>query len=143
VNPTVLNKLRQRKRRILKHIENRPDPASQSPMIAADNIHYELAERVQGLGMGGIGAMLLLARRSGLVADIEQQLHLLKRDLPYHESNHVLNIALHIPVGGRKIEHLERRRNDEVYLKALGARRVPDPTTAGDFLPPDPAGGRS
>ena len=25
------------------------------------------------------------------------------------------------------------RRNDEVYLDALGARRIPDPTTAGDF----------
>ncbi len=25
------------------------------------------------------------------------------------------------------------RRNDEVYLDALGAQRIPDPTTAGDF----------
>jgi hypothetical protein len=31
------------------------------------------------------------------------------------------------------LEHLEARRNDEVYLDALGARRIPDPTTAGDF----------
>ena len=30
-------------------------------MIAAHNIHYELGDRVQGLGPGGIGAMLLLA----------------------------------------------------------------------------------
>jgi hypothetical protein len=133
VNPTVLNKLRQRKRRILRRIENRPGPERQSPMIAADNIHYELAERVQGLGMGGIGAILLLARRTGLIKDIDQQLHLLKRHLPYHESDHVLNIAFNILAGGRKIEHLERRRNDEVYLNALGAQRVPDPTTAGDF----------
>jgi hypothetical protein len=29
--------------------------------------------------------------------------------------------------------HLEVRRNDEVYLDALGAQRIPDPTTAGDF----------
>src|SRR3954452_8546120 len=35
--------------------------------------------------------------------------------------------------GGRRIENLELRRNDEVYLDALGARRIPDPTTAGDF----------
>src|SRR5262249_33775182 len=28
---------------------------------------------------------------------------------------------------------IEWRRNDEVFLDALGARRIPDPTTAGDF----------
>ena len=28
---------------------------------------------------------------------------------------------------------LERLRNDEVYMDALGAQRIPDPTTAGDF----------
>src|SRR5262245_1382812 len=102
-------------------------------MIAAGDIHYELADRVQGLAAGGIGAMLLVARRTGLIADIDRHLHLLKRHLPYHESDHVLNIALNILAGGTRIEHLELRRNDEVYLNALGAERVPDPTTAGDF----------
>jgi hypothetical protein len=53
--------------------------------------------------------------------------------LPYHESDHVLNIAFNILAGGHKLEHLELRRNDEVYLNALGAQRIPDPTTAGDF----------
>jgi hypothetical protein len=102
-------------------------------MIAARNIHYELADRVQGLAAGGIGAMLLIARSTGLIADIDHHLHVLKRHLPYHESDHVLNIAFNILAGGRRIEHLELRRNDEVYLNALGAVRVPDPTTAGDF----------
>jgi hypothetical protein len=102
-------------------------------MIAAYNIHYELGERVQGLGPGGIGAMLLLARRTGLIADIDRDLHLLKRHLPYHESDHVLNIALNLLAGGTKLEHLERLRNDEAYLDALDATRIPDPTTAGDF----------
>jgi hypothetical protein len=45
----------------------------------------------------------------------------------------VLNIAFNNLVGGKRIEHLELRRNDEVYLDALGAERIPDPTTAGDF----------
>ena len=102
-------------------------------MIAASNIHYELGDRVQGLGPGGIGAMLLLARRTGLIADIDHELHLLKRHLPYHESDHVLNIALNILAGGTKLQHLERLRNDEAYLNALDAQRIPDPTTAGDF----------
>ena len=102
-------------------------------MMTASNIHYELADRVQGLSAGGIGAMLLLARRTGLINDIDHNLHLLKVHLPYHESDHVLNIAFNILAGGKRIEHIELRRNDEVYLNALGAQRVPDPTTAGDF----------
>jgi hypothetical protein len=102
-------------------------------MMTAGNIHYELADRVQGLSPGGIGAMLLLARRIGLIHDIDHNLHLLKRHSPYHESDHVLNIAFNILAGGKRIEHLELRRNDEVYLDALGAERLPDPTTEGDF----------
>ena len=133
MNPNVLNTLRQRKRRILRRIENRPGPERERPMFAASNIRYELAQRVQGLAAGGIGAMLMVARSTGLVADIDRDLHLLKRHLPCHESDHGLNIAFNILAGGRRIEHLELRRNDEVYLNALGAVRIPDPTTAGDF----------
>ena len=129
-NRRILN---ERKRRILKRIENRPGPEREEPMMTASNIHYELADRVQGLGAGGIGAMLLLARNTGLIKDIDANLVLFKRHLPYHESDHVLNIAFNILAGGKRIEHLELRRNDEVYLNALGAERIPDPTTAGDF----------
>ena len=77
--------------------------------------------------------MLLLARRIGLIRDIDHNLHVLKRHRPYHESDHVLNIAFNIMAGGKRIEHIELRRNDEVYLDALGAQRLPDPTTEGDF----------
>ena len=102
-------------------------------MTTAANIHYELADRAHGLGAGGIGAIHLLARRTGLIRDIDANVHVLKRHLPYHESDHVLNIAYNIIAGGKRIEHIELRRNDEVYLDALGAERIPDPTTAGDF----------
>ena len=125
--------LRERKRRILRRIENRPGPERDRPMMTASNIHYELADRVQGLAAGGIGAMHLLASRIGLIRDIDHNLHVLKQHRPYHESDHVLNIAFNILAGGKRIEHLELRRNDEAYLNALGARRIPDPTTAGDF----------
>jgi Transposase DDE domain group 1 len=125
--------LQQRRRRILKRLLNLPGPERAVPMMTASNIHYELGDRVQGLSAGGIGAMLLLARRTGLIEDIDNNLHLLKVHLPYHESDHVLNIAFNVLAGGHRIEHLELRRNDEVYLNALGAERIPDPTTAGDF----------
>jgi Transposase DDE domain group 1 len=102
-------------------------------MITATNIHYELAGRAHGLAAGGIGAMLLLAQRTGLIRDIDHNLQLLKKHLPYHESDHVLTIALNLCAGGTRIEHIDLWRNDVVFLDALGAQRIPDPTTAGDF----------
>jgi Transposase DDE domain group 1 len=125
--------LQQRRRRLLDRIAPRPEPERETPMITPANIHYELGRRVQGLVPGGIGAMLLVAQRTGLIAAIDHHLHLLKRHLPYFESDHVLNIAFNLLAGGRRREHLERLRNDEVYLDALGAQRIPDPTTEGDF----------
>ena len=77
--------------------------------------------------------MHLLARRTGLTAAIDESLQLLKVHQPYHESDHVLNLAYNLLCGGRTLEDLEQRRQDEVYLDALGARVIPDPTTAGDF----------
>ena len=57
--------LNERKRRILGRIVNRPGPERDQPMMTATNIHYELADRVQGLSAGGIGAMLTLADGPG------------------------------------------------------------------------------
>jgi len=53
--------------------------------------------------------------------------------LPYFDSDHVLNIAYNLLAGGECLEHLELLRTNVAYLNALGARRIPDPTTAGDF----------
>jgi len=102
-------------------------------MFRGRNLHYEGSDRVRGLGAGGIGAMHLLARRTGLTAAIDERLQLLKVHQPYHESDHVLNLAYNILCGGKTLEDLEQRRQDEVYLEALGATVIPDPTTAGDF----------
>jgi len=126
-------KLVNRKRRIRYRLRERHWTGQAKPMFTARNIHYELADRACGLGSGGIGAMHLLARRTGLIEAIDRRLHLLKVHLPYHESDHVLNIAYNILAGGTCLEDLELWRNDEVYLDALGAQRIPDPTTAGDF----------
>jgi hypothetical protein len=123
----------ERKRRIVRRLRDRNWADQPRPMFSASNIHYDLAERARGLGEGGIGAMHLLTRRVGLIGRIDDELHLLKRHLPYHESDHVLNIAYNILSGGTCLDDLELRRNDEVYLDSLGAQRIPDPTTEGDF----------
>jgi Transposase DDE domain group 1 len=133
VNANVHRHLNRRKRRILRRIEDKPGVERPEPMLAASNIHYEIGERVRGIAPGGIGAIHLLAQKLGLIDDIDRDLHLLKRHQPYHESDHVLNIAYNLLAGGQRLEHIEVRRNDEVSRDALGAERIPDPTTAGDF----------
>jgi len=125
--------LRNRKRRIADRLRDRERAPQGEPMLTASNIHYELSDKVRGLAAGGIGAMHLLARQTGLIEAVDERLHLLKVHKPYHESDHVLNIAYNLLCGGGCLEDLELRRNDEVYLNALGAQRIPDPTTAGDF----------
>ena len=102
-------------------------------MYRARNVQYEHSERVRGLASGGIGAMHRLAQQTGLVAAIDRQVEVLKVHLPYHESDHVLGIAYNVLCGGTCLQDIEQRRQDEVYLDALGTQRIPDPTTAGDF----------
>jgi hypothetical protein len=103
------------------------------PMLTARNIQYEMADRTRAIAAGGIGVMHRLARQVGLADEIDRRVHVLKRHVPYHESDHVLSIAYNVLAGGRCLEDLELRRNDEAFLDALGAKRIPDPTTAGDF----------
>jgi hypothetical protein len=121
------------RRRIQNRLDNTPGPERPLPLMTATNIHSEPADRARGLSPGGIGALVLRAQKIGLVQEIDRNLHWLKRHLPYHESDHGLKIALNLLAGGRRIEHLELRGNEEVYLDALGAQRIPDPTTTGDF----------
>jgi hypothetical protein len=109
------------------------DDDCERPMIRARNLHYEIAGRSVGTSYGGIGAMHGLVQELGLAQAIDRRLVLFKFHLPYHESDHVLNIAYNALCGATCLEDLELRRQDEAYLNALGALRLPDPTTAGDF----------
>jgi hypothetical protein len=82
---------------------------------------------------GGLAAMHRLVTKVGLVKAIDERLELLKVYLPYHESDHVLNLAYNVLTGGTRLEDIERLRHDVAYMNALGAELIPDPTTAGDF----------
>jgi len=101
--------------------------------MQGSNIHYELSGKIGATSYGGMGAMHTMAQTLGLVEEINEHLALLKVHLPYHESDHVLNIAYNLLAGGQRLEDIERRRQDESFLNGLGAQRIPDPTTAGDF----------
>ncbi len=132
MNDKIQRQLKARKRRIKKRLET-PASGDQCPEIKAANIHYELSDRQQAIACGGIGLIHRMVKTLELDRTINQHVNLFKLYLPYSESDHVLNMAYNVCAGGTRIEHLELRRNDEAYLNALGAQRIPDPTTAGDF----------
>ena len=121
------------KARITRRLDKSKDTMTFEPEFKASNIHYEVSAKTGAILCGGIGAMHLLAKRLGLPEAIDQRLQLLKIHLPYQDSDHVLNIAYNPLCGGTCLQDLELRRNDENYLNALGTRRIPDPTTAGDY----------
>ena len=133
MNDTTRQKLLRRKRRIRRRLRPRKFRPQPRPVLTARNIHYDIADRTRAIGCGGIGAIHLLAGKVDLIDLIDRRVDLLKVHLPYHESDHVLNIAYNVLAGGRCLEDIELLRNDEGYLDALGATRIPDPTTAGDF----------
>ena len=125
--------LRNRKNRIARRLAPKNWEDQPRPMFKASNIHYEMAERVQAVNCGGIGAIHLMVQKLALPKDLDQGVHLLKRHLPYHESDHVLNLAYNALLDGMRLQDIELRRNDEAFLDGLGAQRIPDPTTSGDF----------
>ena len=114
--------------------EGAPPDQEKSPMLKDVEISYEQSKRVEAISVGGIGVMHKLTERIGLAEMINQEVVLLKRHLPYFESDHILTLGYNVLCGGTCLQDIELLRNDAVFLKALGANRLPDPTTVGDFL---------
>jgi hypothetical protein len=102
-------------------------------MFHAGPVHYEVGANTEAMSFGGIAAVHRLVRKLGLPDQVDARLELLKVHLPYHESDHVLNLAYNVLCGGTRLEDIERLRHDTAYMNALGAELIPDPTTAGDF----------
>ncbi len=121
------------KRKIRRRLDRPVTAPSPTPVFTAANIHYDVADKTRALSCGGIGAIQLLVKALGLAEAIDERLHLLKYHLPYHESDHVLNFAYKALCNGTCLDDIELRRNDLVFLDAVGADRIPNPTTAGDF----------
>jgi Transposase DDE domain group 1 len=94
---------------------------------------YELGDKTRANPWGGIGVVHRLVRKLRLPERINEAVVLLRQHVPYHESDHVLNIAYNVLCGGRTLDDIELRRQCQPYLDTLGTRSIPDPTTAGDF----------
>jgi hypothetical protein len=134
VTPKLRRRLHERQRRIKARLDPKLQRNRSQPMFLDQNIHYDLADKTHGLHSAGLGICQQLIQRLGLAQALDNQLHLFKRHFPYFESDHILNLTYNFLVGGKNLQDLERLRNQEYYLDVLGAQRIPDPTTAGDFL---------
>jgi DDE family transposase len=133
VKPIFRSWFRIRKSRIERRLDARSDSATNRPILSARTIDYDVSHRDRAIAHGGIGAIHMLVQQLGLPQAIDERLHLLKIHLPYQESDHVLNLAYNALCQGTCLQDIDLRRNDEAFLDMLGARRLPDPTTAGDF----------
>ena len=129
----IRQQIERRKREVARRLDKNINRGCDRPSMTASNIHYEIADRTRATAAGGIGALHMVVSKLGLAEAINRHLGLLKLYFPYHDSDHVLNIAYNLLAGGRCLEHLELLRTNVAYLDALGACRIPDPTTAGDF----------
>lgn len=128
----ITRRLRDRQRRLARRLR-KASRADNGPTLPTTKITYDLSERTRAIAHGGLGAVIEVVNRLKLAALIDASVKVLKVHRPYHESCHVLNIAYNILCGGRVLGDIERLRNDEVHLDALGVQSIPDPTTAGDF----------
>jgi len=133
VKTSVRRKLAREKRQIERRLAEAVKVNSGGPVLSGAGIEYEIADRTRAIAHGGIGVIQRVVKKSRLARKIDAKLNLLKIHKPYHESDHVLNIAYNALFGGQRLEDIELRRNDRVLLDALGTASLPDPTTAGDF----------
>lgn len=132
MNAKLRQQLRKRNRKVQQRIDKR-EGIFQSPAIRPTSTKFELSEKTQAISCGGIGVIMQMIKQLDLRRYINDAAPVLKMHLPYDEADHVLNIAMNLLAGGTCLDHIELRRTDEAYLNALGAERIPDPTTAGDF----------
>jgi hypothetical protein len=99
--------------------------------------HPKLHAAVETSDATAVGGLALAARLSATLKAprrIDAELSLLKTHRPFSESDHVLTHVYNLFLGGTCIEDIADLQHSEASRRILGAARIPDPTTAGDFL---------
>lgn len=129
-----MRNLAARQKELADRLDRSWQPQREHPVLESGNIHYEVSGRVKAVNCGGLGMLQEVVAAAGLRTAIDEKVHVLKRHLPYHESDHILSLVYTILTGGRCLEDLDIRRQSVAFLDAVGAKRIPDPTTSGDFL---------
>ena len=82
-----------RQRSIVARLDPRWQPERAEPVLEGGNVAYEVSGRTAAISGGGLGMLQALVDVVGLRAQIDGSLHLFRRHLPYHESDHVLALV--------------------------------------------------
>lgn len=106
---------------------------SRGPVFRHPKLQAEV-ESTDTTAMGGLALCAQLVAKLGIGKLIDSNLSLLRAHRPFHESDHVLTHVYNLFVGGSAIEDIADLQQSEPVRRILGADRVPDPSTAGDFL---------
>jgi hypothetical protein len=85
-NPKIL---RNRKHRIERRLNPKRRWGEQPAPMLSEQHPFRDGRTEQGVNYGGIGAIHLMGQRLGLAEEIDGRVKLLKRHLPYHESDRV------------------------------------------------------
>ena len=109
-------------------------PKGGGRVLRGGNIVYDVSSRMEGVSSGGLGLIVQLVKRLRVAERIDERVRVLKRHLPYRESDHVLNLIYNVMSGGVCLQDVKSRREDVSYLESVGARKIPAPSTEGDFL---------
>jgi hypothetical protein len=111
-----------------------PWPETVGRVMRHPLLHLESDERGEVTSYGGLVLAQQFVRRFRVGQRIDEQLSLFKRHAPYHESDHVLALAYTLYADGSCLEDQAALQGSEAVCRLVGACRIPDPTTAGDFL---------
>jgi hypothetical protein len=109
-------------------------PERAGPVFANRQVRLRVQQRGKITPYGGLSLAHDLGMRLGIDRDLNRSIKLLKINVPYFESDHILTHVYNLYVGGRCIEDISNLQHSEAIKHLFGACRIPDPTTAGDFL---------
>jgi hypothetical protein len=114
--------------------EELPWPKTEGRVMRHPLLHLESDPRGEITHYGGLVLAQQFVRRFRVAQRVDESLVLFKRHAPYHESDHVLALAYTLYADGTCLEDQAALQGSEAVRRLVGACRIPDPTTAGDFL---------
>jgi Transposase DDE domain group 1 len=114
--------------------EELPWPETEGRVMRHPLLHLESDPRGEITHYGGLALAQQFVRRFRVAQRLDGALRLFKRHAPYHESDHVLALTYTLYADGTCLEDQAVLQGSEAVRRLVGACRIPDPTTAGDFL---------
>jgi hypothetical protein len=109
-------------------------PEDERPVFRNRQVRLHVQQRGEITPYGGLSLAHDLAMRLGIDRDINDSMEVLRLHLPYFDSDHLLTHVYNQYVGGSCIEDIAHLQHSDAIKHLTGACRIPDPSTAGDFL---------